>query len=111
MNEVIEIPVEALIPPPRNKWEREYRAFQRLLPELLKTHRGKYVAIHEEQVIDSGDDRLELIFRVLPKVGGVSVHVGHVAGELERVYRSGIIRNIGSWYITTKNGFCLDTIS
>lgn len=97
MNEVIEIPVEALIPPPRNKWEREYRAFQRLLPELLKTHRGKYVAIHEEQVIDSGDDRLELIFRVLPKVGGVSVHIGHVTEGSERIYRSGVRRDLEVW--------------
>lgn len=96
MNEVIEIPVEALIPPPRNKWEREYRAFQRLLPELLKTHRGKYVAIHEEQVIDSGDDRLELIFRVLPNVGGVSVHIGHVTEEAEPIFRSGLLRVISA---------------
>lgn len=94
MIETIVIPPEALFPPPRNKWEREYRAFQRLLPELLKTHRGKYVAIHEERVFDSGDDRLELIFRVLPKVGGVSIHVGHVTEEPEPICRSGIIRDL-----------------
>lgn len=92
MNEIIVIPPEALIPPPRNKWEREYRAFQRLLPELLKTHRGKYAAIHEERVIDSDDDRLTLIFRVLPKVGGVSVHIGHVTQEPEPISRSGLLR-------------------
>ncbi|SRR5579883_154202 len=97
MNEVIVIPPEALIPPPRNKWEREYRAFWRLLPELLKTHRGKYVAIHEEQVIDSGDDRRELIFRVLPKVGNVSIHVGYVSEEPEPVCRSGIRRDLRAW--------------
>jgi hypothetical protein len=74
-------PVINLTPPPRNKWEREYQAFQRLLPELLKTHRGKYVAVHEERVVDSGDDRHELIFRVLPKVGGVSIHVDLVAEQ------------------------------
>lgn len=92
MSEVIVIPPEALIPPPSTKWEREYRAFQRLLPELLKTHRGKYVAIHEERVIDSDDDRRELIFRVLPKVGGVSVHIGHVTEEPEPICRSGVLR-------------------
>ncbi len=92
MSDMIVIPAEVFTPPPRNKWEREYRAFQRLLPELLKTHRGKYVAIHEEHVIDSGDNRLELIFRVLPKVGGVSVHIGHVTEEPERLRRSGLLR-------------------
>lgn len=92
MSELIVIPPEALIPPPRNKWEHEYRAFQRLLPELLKTHYGKYVAIHEERVFESGDDRLELIFRVLPKVGGVSVHIGHVTKEPESICRSGLLR-------------------
>jgi hypothetical protein len=92
MNETIVIPPEAIFPPPRTKWEREFRAFQRLLPELLKTHRGKYVAIHDERVIDSGDDRLELIFRVLPKVGGVSIHVGHVIEGPEPIQRSGLVR-------------------
>jgi hypothetical protein len=94
MSEAIVIPPEALILPPKNKWEREYRAFLRLLPELLKTHRGKYVAIHEEQMVDSGDDRLELIFRVLPKVGGVSVHIGHVSEEPEPPCRIPHVREV-----------------
>ncbi len=97
MSEPIVIPPEAIIPPPRNKWEREYRAFKRLLPELVKTHYGKYVAIHEERVFDSGDDRLELILRVLPKVGGVSVHIGHVTAEPEPICRSGIRRDLRAW--------------
>lgn len=92
MDEVFVISPEALNPPPRNKWEREYRAFKRLLPELLKTHRGKYVAIHEERVIDSDEDRLTLIFRVLPIVGGVSVHIGHVTEGPEPISRSGLVR-------------------
>lgn len=40
------------------KFERERTAFYRLLPELLATHRGQYVAVHGEQVADSGSDRL-----------------------------------------------------
>src|SRR5262249_22792908 len=54
------LPAPVIDRPPRHKWEREYRAFLRLLPELLKTHRGKYVAVHEEQVVDSGDDEVAL---------------------------------------------------
>lgn len=75
MNEVIVIPPEAIFPPPRNKWEREYRAFQRLLPELLKTHHGKYVAIHNEQVVDTGDDPIALIKQVHARYGYVPIHV------------------------------------
>ncbi len=78
MNETIVIPPEALISPPSNKWEREYRAFQRLVPELLKTHRGKYVAIHEEQVVDSGDDPIALIKQVHARIGYVPIHVDRV---------------------------------
>jgi hypothetical protein len=74
-------PVLNVTPPPVTKWEKEYQAFLRLLPELLKTHRGKYVAIHDEQVIESGDDRLEVIFRALGKAGGVSIHVDLVSEQ------------------------------
>ena len=40
--------------PPEDKWRSEQRAFRRLLPEVLKTHRGQYVAIHQGQVVESG---------------------------------------------------------
>lgn len=78
---ILPAPVLNLTPPPVTKWEREYQAFLLLLPELLKTHRDKYVAIHEGQVIESGDDRLEVIFRALKKAGGVSIHVDLVTEQ------------------------------
>ena len=61
------------------KWEREYRAFQKLLPSLLQTHRGQFVAIHDEQVVDSGDDEIALAQRVFAKVGNVPIHVEFVS--------------------------------
>jgi hypothetical protein len=61
------------------KGEREYRAFLRLLPELLATHRGQYVAVHNGQVVDSDADDVALILRVQAKVGYVPIHVGLVA--------------------------------
>lgn len=60
------------------KGEREYRAFLRLLPALLTTQRGKYVAVHNEQVVDSDADDVALILRVQAKVGYVPIHVGLV---------------------------------
>ena len=88
-------PVLDLSAAPRTKWEREYQAFRRLLPQLLATHRGQYVAIHNEQVVDSGDDRLALALRVLARIGNVPIHVGRVTEEPEPLARSGVRGEIG----------------
>jgi hypothetical protein len=87
-------PVIEPIAPPRTKWEREYEAFRQLLPQLLATHRGQYVAIHDGQVVDSGDDKLALALRVLNRVGNVAIHVGLVSEEPEPVARSGVRREV-----------------
>jgi hypothetical protein len=73
-------PVLDLAPPP-SKWEREYRAFLRLLPQLLQTHRGKYVALHEGQLVDSGEDEIALASRVWAKYGYVPIHVDLVTEQ------------------------------
>jgi hypothetical protein len=46
MNQLEALPAPVLAPPQGNKWRREQEAFRRLLPDLLKTHRDQYVAIH-----------------------------------------------------------------
>jgi hypothetical protein len=72
--------------PPADKWEREFRAFQRLLPDLLSTHRGKYVAVHDERVVDSGDDKVALALSVYGRFGYVPIYVGLVSeSPIERV--------------------------
>jgi hypothetical protein len=63
------------------KGEREYRAFLRWLPQLLTSHRGKYVAVHNEQVVDSDMDEVALILRVQNKLGLVPIHVGFVTNS------------------------------
>jgi hypothetical protein len=99
MNESITQPaIEVHLPPSqRTKWEREFQAFQRLVPELLKTLRGKYVAIHEEKVVESGNDPIALIKDVHARYGYVAIHVGHVTDEPEPIFRSGVIRDQRSW--------------
>ncbi|MBI1830118.1 MAG: hypothetical protein HYR84_01550, partial [Planctomycetes bacterium] len=42
-------PVVNMGTPLISKWQRERAAFERLLPQLLATHLGKFVAIHGEQ--------------------------------------------------------------
>jgi hypothetical protein len=68
-------------PPVLTGGEREYRAFLRLLPELLPQYEGKFVAIHNEQVIDSDSDDIALIQRVHARVGYVPIHVGLVSRQ------------------------------
>jgi hypothetical protein len=80
--------------PPREltKLERERRAFFRLLPQLLGTHRGQFVAIHDEQIVGTGADRMELAMEVWRRIGGVDLYVGLVSEEPERPVRSGVVR-------------------
>jgi hypothetical protein len=69
------------VTPPRpelSKGEREYQAFLRLIPELLPTHRGQYVAIHEGKVVDADADDIALVRRVHDRIGYVPIHVGLV---------------------------------
>src|SRR5262245_56346419 len=70
-------------------WQKEYLAFQRLLPELLKTYEGQYVAIFKEQPVDAGPDQLELVRRTRARLGNVTLHVGLVTRDIkppERVF-------------------------
>jgi hypothetical protein len=92
--EPIILPSPAIDPmmSPSGKWAREYQAFRRLLPELLPTHRGQYVAVHNGQVIASGPDKLAVALEAFRQVGNVPIHVGLVAEESEPVVRSGVRR-------------------
>src|SRR5262245_60751081 len=63
---------------PEDKWRREQRAFRRLLPSLLGSHRGRYVAIHEEQVVASGADKLGVAGQAYARFGYVPIFVSLV---------------------------------
>jgi hypothetical protein len=85
MNETEVLPAPEIELPPVSpsrwsKWEQERAAFRRLLPTLLSTFRGRYVAIHEGQVIDSDEDQIALALRVYAK-GYRQVYVGLVSEE------------------------------
>jgi hypothetical protein len=97
--EVITLPAPALnLPsPPRSKWEQEYQAFRRLLPSLLATHRGKFVVIHEGQVVESGDNDVELALQFFRRYGNVSPHIGRVTAEPEPPVPSPLSDYPGTW--------------
>lgn len=67
-------------------WYAEKAAFQRMLPALLKTHQGKWVAIYKGAMVDSDEKPSELMWRVQQKYGDESVYFGEVL-EKPRVYR------------------------
>jgi len=96
MNETIIMPAPVLSfgGALQGKWEREYAAFRRLLPQLLVSHRGKFVAIHGEEVVASGDNKLAIALDVLAKVGNVDIHVGLVTDGPEPAARSGVGREM-----------------
>ncbi|PWU09831.1 MAG: hypothetical protein C5B50_26605 [Verrucomicrobia bacterium] len=45
------------------------------------THKGKYVAIHQSKVVDTGGDKLALALRVYKRFGYVPIYVGQVLPE------------------------------
>jgi hypothetical protein len=75
-NPIVEVPVPDV---KMDKGEREYQAFLRLLPQLLVSHRGQFVAVHEGEAIDFDADDITLIQRVHARLGYVPICVGIVA--------------------------------
>ena len=69
------------------KWDREHGAFVRLLPSLLETHRGRFVAIHGERVVGSGDDQIEIALAAYAQFGYVPIFVGQVSDVPQPVAR------------------------
>ena len=55
-------------------------AFQRLLPELLKTHKGQFVAIYQGRLVDADPDRAALVRRTRSK-GYRPVYIQKVTAE------------------------------
>ncbi len=75
------LPAPVLPLPLKDKWRHEQEAFRRLLPELLKTHRNQYVAIHAGKVVESGPDKLAVAERAYAQFGYVPIYVSHVTDQ------------------------------
>ncbi|RIK23653.1 MAG: hypothetical protein DCC52_13080 [Chloroflexi bacterium] len=60
-------------------------AFRRMLPELMKTHKAKYVAIFRGKLVDSDDVLGNLARRVYEQFGYQEIYMARV--EEPRVYR------------------------
>jgi len=71
-----------------SEFERNRAAFQRLLPELLKEHRGEWVAIVDEQPVQFGPDFESVIVPAQERFGQHSMYVQEIL-ETPRVYYMG----------------------
>jgi hypothetical protein len=80
MNDVTTLPAPdlSLREPAFATWEEEQRAFLQLLPTLLGTQRGQYVAVHKGRVIADGPDQVDVAKQAYALVGYIPVYVGFV---------------------------------
>jgi len=81
MSQLAILPAPRLPSAPEDKWRREQRAFRQLLGELLKTHKGQYVAVHEQKVVESGPDKIEVARRAYERFGYVPIFVSLVSDQ------------------------------
>jgi Family of unknown function (DUF5678) len=78
--------LKPLLNPP-SKFEREQAAFRRLLPKLLEQHRNQYVAIHDGQVVGSGDELVRVALAAYDRFGYQAIYVDLVTDEPVRPAR------------------------
>lgn len=85
MNEMTTLPAPDLALPhsTAGAWEAERDAFFRLLPSLLASHSGLYVAVHLGIIVAEGPDQVEVARQAYERVGYVPVYVGRVSVEPE----------------------------
>ena len=75
--------------PGNRRWLKEVAAYDAMWLDLLKTHVGKFVAIHDGKVVDCDGDERALIRRVLGKYKPV-----YVEQVLKTRYREYIVPGI-----------------
>jgi hypothetical protein len=86
-SEILPAPVINVAQRNDDKWERERSAFHRLLPNLLTTSQGKYVAIHDGSVVETGDSSADTAQRAYARFGYVPIFIGLVSDQGPRIVR------------------------
>ncbi len=72
--------------PSNESFERNRAAYYAMKPELLKTHRGKFVVFYNGELVDSDADEPALVERVHAKYAYGTLFI-HFVDEPERIYR------------------------
>lgn len=68
------------------KIDREAEAYRAMHADLLNTHPGEYVALHEGQLVDHDCDQLALYLRVKAQYPRIPVLIRQVRPEVEEVF-------------------------
>lgn len=77
-SEVLDAPDLAPYSVPTDVWQCEYAAFLQMMPDLLQTCRGQYVAVSGERVVAAAPTFEEAAQAAYARCGYVPLHVGHV---------------------------------
>jgi hypothetical protein len=72
----------------------EYDAFEGMLPDLLKEHTGKYVAIRDAKVVATGDTEIDVLTAAHQQLPGRPVYVRLVTDQPQPLSRIGSPRMI-----------------
>jgi hypothetical protein len=86
----IEVPQVPAYPPPtpeHPKLRQEHEALMRMWPDLLKTHYGQYVAIHDGQVVESGPDKIAVAKSAYKRCGYIPIYIHLVTDQPQPVVR------------------------
>jgi hypothetical protein len=75
-------PDELATPLMDDEFSREREGFNRLKPDLMRTHRGKYVAVYRGEVVAIADSSTEAALQAYAEVGYVTLYVGLVDEQL-----------------------------
>jgi len=81
--------------PPPNPLADEERAFARLLPELLTTHEGKYVAMYGGKVVAVGPELVAVLSQAYLEHGYRPILCRLVTDAPERVIHFPSVRRAG----------------
>ncbi len=70
----------------REKIKAEAEAFRAMHPELVKQYMGRYVALHEGEMVDHDEDLQTLHNRIRQRFGRQAVLIRQVTTEPDRVF-------------------------
>ena len=79
---------------PDDEWEQARQAFERMRSKLLKTHRGQFVAILNNQVVDADAEIGTLARRVYARFGCRPIYMQKVTEQprVARIFSPRVVR-------------------
>jgi len=82
LNELVNEAVESyLLQQQEKKLDQEITAYEKLHPQLRETHLGHWVAIHQQKLVDSDQDRMALFRRVQTSYGETTILIRQVGPQ------------------------------